>query len=846
MNRENDTEVFVESTEFTESTYVEQMYGTSEAGAVTSKDWDKQATPSQVKKLFQKAFECIDPGCGFRFTTWLYAERKLLVFFFLHFAATMITWFHFGLIKFEEQRETVPEGAPGYWWKRITPPLEFGSMHAILLQMSLLPLTMCRLTVASLSESFLDRFVPLNRVLRMHIHLGYTMVTIVFFATVFFFVFFGKMCREGDESFCDKFTSEIMCTGYGILGSLLIIGGTSYFRYKIPYELFYAIHHLVFAMYAITIAHTMDDVQRNNGRERSQTFKWFSASLLYYLCDRAAMHINHKYTSRLSSASTVKAANGSKMIILKIERPSLFQFKPGQYLYLKLASIDTHWHPFSIASDPASKELELYIEVFSNKSWTCKLWDILESTANESLGKSHATIEFEIMGPCGTSLAKTEDFSHVLAVGAGTGIVPIMSLLKQHIRQLSRLSPATHLEELEENERRMQEVEIAAEARKGSFFQHFIRLLDTRNGYQELRQASRTDSLQESIRNKLVQREYLLRWREMVKNTAQIRRSARAATRSILGVVILSILPVIGITILGITISWNTIPIDLYYGMIPALKVSTLFFQAMFAVAVFFFWDSNEFEAYIDAMLCVSIPLLDKYWYGIYDTNGLLRPIDIALFSMITIYMTVRLWYMAVKPRRRSCHSFARLGRSNIVDRLEVVWVVRSSALVAKILPDINECWEALQRDWGEDADHVCRFSVYVTEKDAREIRRLKRQLRGCKVFEQGLVVFGRPDLGDLIENHTIELVRERRSSYSLLAFCGSPALASKLHHCKISNDIVTNITGYKKHQMEFVSESYGGVKKAPKDKTSMKDDQDATESSELMTERKEVVYFEI
>ena len=41
---------------------------------------------------------------------------------------------HFFLIKFHEQEVNVPEGAPFYWVKRIAPPLEFGAMHAILLQ----------------------------------------------------------------------------------------------------------------------------------------------------------------------------------------------------------------------------------------------------------------------------------------------------------------------------------------------------------------------------------------------------------------------------------------------------------------------------------------------------------------------------------------------------------------------------------------------------------------------------------------------------------------------------------------------------------------------------------------
>lgn len=233
---------------------------------------------------------------------------------------------HFFLIKFDEQKNNVPLAAPFYYWKRTVPPIEFGTMHAILFQMALIPITMSRYTIAALTNTAVDRFVPLNRMLRMHIHLGYTMIIIVFLSVVLVFTFFGKMCNEGDQSFCDKFRSEIMCTGYGILGALLIVGFTSYFRYKIPYEVFYAIHHLVFAMYALTVAHTFDDVERANGRQRAQTFRWFSLPLVYYLCDRASMHLNHLYFTKLESASTISGSNGYRMIVLKLRRPVLFQF----------------------------------------------------------------------------------------------------------------------------------------------------------------------------------------------------------------------------------------------------------------------------------------------------------------------------------------------------------------------------------------------------------------------------------------------------------------------------------------------------------------------------------------
>ena len=134
------------------------------------------------------------------------------------------------------------------------------------------------------------------------------------------------------------------------------------------------------------------------------------------------MRMNHKYKTRLLASTTLEGSNGSKMMILKLRRPILFRFKPGQYCFLRMQDLDIHWHPFSIASGPSATELEFYIEVFGEESWTGKLWNMLKT--NNDSGESDLSdliIDFEVIGPYGTSLGKTEDFSNVLAVGTGTG-----------------------------------------------------------------------------------------------------------------------------------------------------------------------------------------------------------------------------------------------------------------------------------------------------------------------------------------------------------------------------------------------------------------------------------------
>lgn len=45
-----------------------------------------------IEDLFEKASTYLNPGRGFRYMVYLYGERKLLVFFWMHFSCTMIIW----------------------------------------------------------------------------------------------------------------------------------------------------------------------------------------------------------------------------------------------------------------------------------------------------------------------------------------------------------------------------------------------------------------------------------------------------------------------------------------------------------------------------------------------------------------------------------------------------------------------------------------------------------------------------------------------------------------------------------------------------------------------------------
>jgi predicted ferric reductase len=161
----------------------------------------------------------------------------------------------------------IPNTANRYWWKVLTPSFEFGVMHVVLFQMALIPLTMSRHLVTVLGQTLLNKLIPFSKILQMHVYLGYLVVALVFASSVIFLAFFGLVCQDEKDGieptprgrvFCDKFQMEIMITGYAIIGMLLIVGLSSYMRHVIPYEVFYALHHIFIAIYAVTIAHTFD------------------------------------------------------------------------------------------------------------------------------------------------------------------------------------------------------------------------------------------------------------------------------------------------------------------------------------------------------------------------------------------------------------------------------------------------------------------------------------------------------------------------------------------------------------------------------------------------------------
>lgn len=131
-----------------------------------------------------------------------------------------------------------------------------------------------------------------------------------------------------------------------------------------------------------------------------------------------------------------------RVIILRVKKPVTFGYVPGQYASLRIPSVDMHWHPFSIASEPSQSCLEFYMMVAPNpSSWTARLWAVAK--ASNTTGVDLPFKHVEVLGPYGTCI-DTSSHMHLCGIGAGTGIVPMLSTLKATVSQLCQLNPESH------------------------------------------------------------------------------------------------------------------------------------------------------------------------------------------------------------------------------------------------------------------------------------------------------------------------------------------------------------------------------------------------------------------
>jgi respiratory burst oxidase len=112
-----------------------------------------------------------------------------------------------------------------------------------------------------------------------------------------------------------------------------------------------------------------------------------------------------------------------------------FVYSAGQYAELKIPSLSSsEWHPFTIASRPNIKEgatVTFYIKAAGR--WTNALFDLAKEKGKQN---SPIDVDISVRGPFGAPAQNYFSYKHVIVIGSGIGVTPLLSVWQHLVASL--------------------------------------------------------------------------------------------------------------------------------------------------------------------------------------------------------------------------------------------------------------------------------------------------------------------------------------------------------------------------------------------------------------------------
>ena len=206
----------------------------------------------------------------------------------------------------------------------------------------------------------------------------------------------------------------------------------------------------------------------------------------------------------------------------------------------------------------------------------------------------------------------------------------------------------------------------------------------------------------------------------------------------------------------------------------------TVILHVLFFLGSFFYWNGVSLQSYVDAAISVILPFADWSYISTFNKIGSLSTGQIITLALLNGYVTFRFYQKTLAPV--SLHS-----TKEEVEHLRLIWMVRGVKMARQLYPEINETYESLVQECGEEyASEVLDITIHITEKNKKKAASFRAEIRQSALFKSRKVFFIRPKLGKVVEEHMLQLI-ESRPTYSstLLAFCGGPRLSSLLSEAR-------------------------------------------------------------
>lgn len=291
-----------------------------------------------------------------------------------------------------------------------------GAGYTLNLNSALILLLASRLLLTRLRETVLHRILPLDKSFpAAHIAVGYAILVGVCIHVPFHFAWLIAY-DEWDPFTWWSFTMSV------VLGVPLLIVFIYMFITARPayrrnhFRRFYVSHMICAALFCLLV------LLHGMFRKKPETYKYITAFIVIYTADRLLRRRKEGtvYLELLINQSKIMAGR-----VLKMQLVKPFNYVAGQYAEIRVPSISSEWHPFTIASAPHEKNMTFFIKAAGD--WTTQLYEIFERN------EENPTIEWlpmDVRGPYGAPAQHIGNYERVVLISGGIGATPFAAIAK--------------------------------------------------------------------------------------------------------------------------------------------------------------------------------------------------------------------------------------------------------------------------------------------------------------------------------------------------------------------------------------------------------------------------------
>ncbi|NP_714961.2 dual oxidase 1 isoform X1 [Rattus norvegicus] len=316
--------------------------------------------------------------------------------------------------------------------------LSRGTAASISFMFSYILLTMCRNLITFLRETFLNRYIPFDAAVDFHRFIASTAIILTVLhsaghvVNVYLFsisplsvlsCLFPDLFHDDGSEFPQKYYWWFFQTVPGLTGVLLLLAlaimyvfASHHFRRR-SFRGFWLTHHLYIFLYILLIIHGSFALIQ---MPRFHIF--FLVPAIIYVGDKLVSLSRKKVEISVVKAELLP----SGVTHLRFQRPQGFEYKSGQWVRIAcLALGTTEYHPFTLTSAPHEDTLSLHIRAAG--PWTTRLREIYSPPTGDTCARYP---KLYLDGPFGEGHQEWHKFEVSVLVGAGIGVTPFASILK--------------------------------------------------------------------------------------------------------------------------------------------------------------------------------------------------------------------------------------------------------------------------------------------------------------------------------------------------------------------------------------------------------------------------------